>query len=89
MRMIEFEMLNSAMKPNVYWIKLISFIHIYFYLASVLQQQEDEEMLVPHSDLVEGPQPLVEGPQPMEGASFCHNILNYCFPYLDGCMHLS
>ncbi|CAA3015815.1 ubiquitin carboxyl-terminal hydrolase 12-like isoform X2 [Olea europaea subsp. europaea] len=30
------------------------------------QQQEEEEMLVPHSDLVEGPQPLVEGPQPME-----------------------
>lgn len=28
--------------------------------------QEEEEMLVPHSDLVEGPQPLVEGPQPME-----------------------
>ncbi|KAL0338747.1 UNVERIFIED_CONTAM: Ubiquitin carboxyl-terminal hydrolase 12 [Sesamum angustifolium] len=26
-------------------------------------------MLVPHSDLVEGPQPLVEGPQPMEVAS--------------------
>ncbi|KAH6807531.1 ubiquitin-specific protease 12 [Perilla frutescens var. frutescens] len=25
-------------------------------------------MLVPHSDLVEGPQPLVEGPQPMEVA---------------------
>lgn len=24
-------------------------------------------MLVPHSDVVEGPQPLVEGPQPMEG----------------------
>ncbi|KAK4382144.1 Ubiquitin carboxyl-terminal hydrolase 12, partial [Sesamum angolense] len=34
-----------------------------------LDQQEDEEMLVPHSDLVEGPQPLVEGPQPMEVAS--------------------
>ncbi|KAL3625974.1 CSN-associated deubiquitinating enzyme Ubp12 [Castilleja foliolosa] len=32
-------------------------------------QQEDEEMLVPHSDLVEGPQPLIEGPQPMEVAS--------------------
>ncbi|KAL1549232.1 CSN-associated deubiquitinating enzyme Ubp12 [Salvia divinorum] len=31
-----------------------------------LDQHEDEEMLVPHSDLVEGPQPLVEGPQPME-----------------------
>ncbi|XP_070051090.1 ubiquitin C-terminal hydrolase 12-like isoform X2 [Nicotiana tabacum] len=30
--------------------------------------QEEEEMLVPHSDLVEGPQPLVEGPQPMEVA---------------------
>ncbi|KAL6997868.1 CSN-associated deubiquitinating enzyme Ubp12, partial [Sarracenia purpurea var. burkii] len=27
--------------------------------------QEDEEMLVPHPDLVEGPQPL-HGPQPME-----------------------
>ncbi|CAK9152990.1 unnamed protein product [Ilex paraguariensis] len=27
--------------------------------------QEDEEMLVPHTELVEGPQPL-EGPQPME-----------------------
>lgn len=27
-------------------------------------------MLVPHSDLVEGPQPLVEGPQPMEGLTF-------------------
>ncbi|KAL8036479.1 hypothetical protein ABFS82_12G158700 [Erythranthe guttata] len=26
---------------------------------------EDDEMLVPHSDLVEGPQPLVEGPQPL------------------------
>lgn len=24
---------------------------------------------MPHSDLVEGPQPLVEGPQPMEGCS--------------------
>ncbi|XP_071910827.1 ubiquitin C-terminal hydrolase 12-like isoform X4 [Coffea arabica] len=33
-----------------------------------LDQQEDEEMLVPHSDFVEGPQPLVEGPQPMEVA---------------------
>ncbi|XP_049401012.1 ubiquitin C-terminal hydrolase 12-like isoform X4 [Solanum stenotomum] len=31
--------------------------------------QEDEEMLVPHSDIVEGPQPLVEGPQPMEVAA--------------------
>ncbi|CAH9069091.1 unnamed protein product [Cuscuta epithymum] len=28
--------------------------------------QEEEEMLVPHSDLVEGPQLPVEGPQPME-----------------------
>ncbi|XP_070051088.1 ubiquitin C-terminal hydrolase 12 isoform X1 [Nicotiana tomentosiformis] len=34
----------------------------------IIQQQEEEEMLVPHSDLVEGPQPLVEGPQPMEVA---------------------
>ncbi|XP_019267242.1 PREDICTED: ubiquitin carboxyl-terminal hydrolase 12 isoform X1 [Nicotiana attenuata] len=33
-----------------------------------LDQHEEEEMLVPHSDLVEGPQPLVEGPQPMEVA---------------------
>ncbi|XP_073269254.1 ubiquitin C-terminal hydrolase 12-like isoform X1 [Primulina huaijiensis] len=33
-----------------------------------LDQQEDEEMRVPQSDLVEGPQPLVEGPQPMEVA---------------------
>ncbi|GAA0176566.1 cysteine protease [Lithospermum erythrorhizon] len=31
-----------------------------------MQQQEDEEMLVPQLGLVEGPQPLVEGPQPME-----------------------
>ncbi|CAA0818763.1 Ubiquitin carboxyl-terminal hydrolase 12 [Striga hermonthica] len=31
-----------------------------------LDHQEDEEMLVPHSDIVEGPQPLIEGPQPME-----------------------
>lgn len=31
-----------------------------------LDQHEDEEMLVPHPDFVEGPQPLVEGPQPME-----------------------
>ncbi|XP_012835827.1 PREDICTED: ubiquitin carboxyl-terminal hydrolase 12-like [Erythranthe guttata] len=30
-----------------------------------LDLQEDDEMLVPHSDLVEGPQPLVEGPQPL------------------------
>lgn len=35
-------------------------------------QQDDEEMLVPHPELVEGPQPLegpqlLEGPQPMEG----------------------
>ncbi|KAL2456767.1 Ubiquitin carboxyl-terminal hydrolase 12 [Forsythia ovata] len=30
-----------------------------------LDRQEDEEMLVPHSDFVEGPQPLVEGPQPL------------------------
>ncbi|KAL1808693.1 hypothetical protein DCAR_0728207 [Daucus carota subsp. sativus] len=33
--------------------------------------QEDDEMLVPHQELVEGPQPvegplLVEGPQPMD-----------------------
>ncbi|CAA2983781.1 ubiquitin carboxyl-terminal hydrolase 12-like isoform X2 [Olea europaea subsp. europaea] len=34
-----------------------------------LDQQEDEGMLVPHSNLVEGPQPLVESPQPMEVAS--------------------
>ncbi|KAL3625125.1 CSN-associated deubiquitinating enzyme Ubp12 [Castilleja foliolosa] len=34
-----------------------------------LDQQEDEEMLVPHSDLVEGPQPLIEGPMPMEVSS--------------------
>ncbi|CAA3017073.1 ubiquitin carboxyl-terminal hydrolase 12-like isoform X2 [Olea europaea var. sylvestris] len=33
-----------------------------------LDRQEDEEMLVPRSDFVEGPQPLVEGPQPMEVA---------------------
>ncbi|KAL6585578.1 CSN-associated deubiquitinating enzyme Ubp12 [Orobanche minor] len=33
-----------------------------------LDQQDDEEMLVPHSDLVEGPQLLIEGPQPMEVA---------------------
>lgn len=37
-----------------------------------LVQQDDEEMLVPHPELVEGPQPLegpqlLEGPQPMEG----------------------
>lgn len=31
-------------------------------------------MLVPHSDLVEGPQPLVEGPQPMEGTPLCSAI---------------
>ncbi|XP_022851790.1 ubiquitin carboxyl-terminal hydrolase 12-like [Olea europaea var. sylvestris] len=30
-----------------------------------LDRQEDEEMLVPHADFVEGPQPLVEGPQPL------------------------
>ena len=24
----------------------------------ILKQQEDEEMLVPHSDIVEGPQPM-------------------------------
>lgn len=40
-----------------------------------LQQQEDEEMLVPHSDLVEGPQPLVEGPQPMEGLVLSYVVL--------------
>ncbi|GER45747.1 ubiquitin carboxyl-terminal hydrolase [Striga asiatica] len=34
-----------------------------------LQQQEDEEMRVPHSDLVEGPQPLIEGPLPMEATA--------------------
>ncbi|KAG9140850.1 hypothetical protein Leryth_010382 [Lithospermum erythrorhizon] len=34
-----------------------------------LDQQEDEEMLVPQLGLVEGPQPLVEGPQPMENNS--------------------
>lgn len=33
-------------------------------------------MLVPHSDVVEGPQPLVEGPQPMEGCSL--NTPNWC-----------
>ncbi|KAG9134676.1 hypothetical protein Leryth_001003 [Lithospermum erythrorhizon] len=33
-----------------------------------LERQEDEDMLVPHSDFVEGPQQLVEGPQPMEVA---------------------
>lgn len=33
-------------------------------------------MLVPHSELVEGPQPLVEGPQPMEG---CSSFSCYCF----------
>lgn len=32
-----------------------------------MQHQEEEEMLVPRADMVEGPQPLVEGPQPMEG----------------------
>lgn len=42
----------------------------------IIQQQEDEEMLVPHADLVEGPQPLVEGPQPMEG---CSSFNCYCF----------
>nr|XP_016444216.1 PREDICTED: ubiquitin carboxyl-terminal hydrolase 12-like [Nicotiana tabacum] len=31
-----------------------------------LDHQEEEEMLVPRADMVEGPQPLVEGPQPME-----------------------
>ncbi|CAI9765932.1 unnamed protein product [Fraxinus pennsylvanica] len=30
-----------------------------------LDRQEDEEMMVPRSDFVEGPQPLVEGPQPI------------------------
>ncbi|KAK6147384.1 hypothetical protein DH2020_018296 [Rehmannia glutinosa] len=35
-------------------------------ILDFVYQQEDEEMLVPHSDIVEGPQPLVEGPQPME-----------------------
>ena len=34
-------------------------------------------MLVPHSDLVEGPQPLVEGPQPMEGAALCPTIKSF------------
>ncbi|XP_075104237.1 ubiquitin C-terminal hydrolase 12-like isoform X3 [Nicotiana tabacum] len=36
--------------------------------VNLSDKQEEEEMLVPHSDLVEGPQPLVEGPQPMEVA---------------------
>ncbi|KAG6401642.1 hypothetical protein SASPL_138506 [Salvia splendens] len=46
------------------------FIHAHFDFPSfsVVYCCEDEEMLVPHSDLVEGPQPLVEGPQPMEVA---------------------
>lgn len=35
----------------------------------VCWQQEDEEMLVPHSD-------LVEGPQPMEGFISLISILN-------------
>ncbi|KAL6507816.1 CSN-associated deubiquitinating enzyme Ubp12 [Orobanche gracilis] len=34
-----------------------------------LDHQEEEEMLVPPLDIVEGPDPLVEGPQPMEVAS--------------------
>lgn len=31
---------------------------IFFFVFPCLQQQEDVEMLVPHSDVVEGPQPM-------------------------------
>ena len=31
---------------------------IYLFCVWILEQQEDEEMLVPHSDIVEGPQPM-------------------------------
>lgn len=51
------------------WLCGINLILCFSFYAQ-LQQQEDEEMLVPHSDLVEGPQPLVHGPQPMEGTHF-------------------
>ena len=35
------------------------------------QQDQDEEMLVPHQDGIEGPQQdVAEGPQPMEGEVF-------------------
>lgn len=41
----------------------------------VLKQQEGEEMLVPHTEIVQGPlefdgTPPVEGPRPMEGLWF-------------------
>ncbi|KAL0337100.1 UNVERIFIED_CONTAM: Ubiquitin carboxyl-terminal hydrolase 12 [Sesamum calycinum] len=50
------------------------YAHFHFSpFASCDTQQEDEEMLVPHSDIVEGPQPLVEGPQPMEVAQAADN----------------
>lgn len=39
------------------------------------QQQEDEEMLVPHADLV------VEGPQPMEG-DYATGFMRRCMDYL-------
>jgi len=44
------------------------------------QPDQDEEMLTPHQEVVEGPrqdvvegpqQDVVEGPQPMEGEFFC------------------
>lgn len=45
-------------------------------------------MLVPHTDLVEGPQPLVEGPQPMEGVHSATLLEFLLSIFIDRCMHV-